>query len=71
MLQASREHPHLTAQIVPSPFTLPYDATVQEILRCSFLPARLAGACPSALPWLRGSSTDPTQARINRSIYSL
>ena len=33
MLAAQRRHPHLVAQIVPSPFTLPWDATVQDILR--------------------------------------
>lgn len=33
MLAASRRQPHLVAQVVPSPFTLPFDATIQDILR--------------------------------------
>ncbi|PRW20167.1 Oxidoreductase NAD-binding Rossmann fold [Chlorella sorokiniana] len=33
MLAASRRQPRLVAQIVPSPFTLPFDATIQDILR--------------------------------------
>ena len=32
MLQASQAHPDLVAQVVPSPFTLEYDATVQRLL---------------------------------------
>lgn len=33
MLTASRRYPHLVTQIVPSPSTLPFDATIQDILR--------------------------------------
>ena len=33
MLRASRQQPHLVAQLVPSPITLPWDAAVQDILR--------------------------------------
>jgi len=33
MLSASRRHPHLVAQIVPSPFTLAYDSTIRNIIR--------------------------------------
>ena len=33
MLRASLQHPHLVAQLVPSPITLPWDAAVQDILR--------------------------------------
>ncbi len=33
MLEESRRHPHLVAQIVPAPFSLPFDATVMEWLR--------------------------------------
>lgn len=33
MLWVARQHPTQIAQIVPSPFTLPYDATIQDILR--------------------------------------
>jgi predicted dehydrogenase len=33
MWETSREHPSLVAQIVPSPFTLPFDQTIQEIIR--------------------------------------
>lgn len=33
MLAAARARPHLTAQIVPSPFTLPYDATIAALVR--------------------------------------
>lgn len=32
MLAESRRHPHLVAQIVPAPFTLPFDATVLDRL---------------------------------------
>ena len=33
MLAISRRHPNLIAQIVPSPYTLPFDATIQDIIR--------------------------------------
>jgi predicted dehydrogenase len=33
MLAESQKHPHLVAQIVPAPFSLPFDATVIEWLR--------------------------------------
>lgn len=33
MLAAARRQPHLVAQLVPSPFTLPFDAAIQDILR--------------------------------------
>lgn len=42
MLQASRRHPHLVAQLVPSPFTLAFDATIQDILRSQRLGRLLA-----------------------------
>lgn len=37
MLAISRLHPTLIAQIVPSPFTLPFDATIQDIIRSGTL----------------------------------
>lgn len=37
MLEAHREHPDRVAQIVPSPFTLPCDGAVAEILRSGSL----------------------------------
>ena len=33
MLAVSRRYPHLVSQIVPSPITLPFDATIQDILQ--------------------------------------
>lgn len=33
MLRVSRQNPGLVVQIVPSPFTLPYDATIRDIIR--------------------------------------
>ncbi len=36
MLTTARNHPSLTAQIVPSPFTLAFDATIQGMLRDKF-----------------------------------
>eukprot|EP00891_Asterochloris_glomerata_P008276 jgi/Astpho2/8276/Aster-x0350 len=32
MLAESRRHPHLITQIVPSPITLPYDSSIQDII---------------------------------------
>ena len=32
MLRASCRNPQLTAQIVPSPFTLPFDRTIQRLV---------------------------------------
>ena len=32
MLAESRGHPHLITQIVPSPITLPYDSSIQDII---------------------------------------
>ena len=32
MLAASRKHPDLITQIVPSPITLPYDNSIQDIV---------------------------------------
>jgi len=37
MLQASQENPHLTAMIVPSPASLPWDATLSNILKAGSL----------------------------------
>ncbi len=37
MWEADRAHPHLIAQLVPSPFTLAFDATLQELVRDRFL----------------------------------
>jgi predicted dehydrogenase len=39
MLAESQKHPHLVAQIVPAPFSLPFDATVIEWLRSGKLGA--------------------------------
>lgn len=33
MLAESQRHPKLVAQIVPSPYTLPYDRTIWELIR--------------------------------------
>ncbi len=37
MWETSKAHPSLVAQIVPSPFTLPFDQTIQEIIRDQLL----------------------------------
>lgn len=37
MLQVSREHPQLTAMVVPSPITFTWDATVINILKAGSL----------------------------------
>ncbi|MCP4167240.1 MAG: Gfo/Idh/MocA family oxidoreductase [Chloroflexi bacterium] len=37
MLQASKSHPHLVTQIVPSPFTLGVDATVKRLIAGDYL----------------------------------
>ncbi len=37
MWETSEAHPSLVAQIVPSPFTLPFDQTIQEIIRDQLL----------------------------------
>ena len=37
MLAASREHPHLVAQIVPAPHTLSVDATIKDMISDGFL----------------------------------
>jgi predicted dehydrogenase len=37
MLEASRQNPQLIAQVVPSPYTLKIDATVQNLLASGFL----------------------------------
>ena len=42
MLEASRKTPHLIAQVVPSPYTLRVDATVQSLLVAGFLGELLA-----------------------------
>ncbi len=42
MLRASQTHPHLIAQIVPSPFTLHLDATIKRILAEGRIGAPLA-----------------------------
>jgi predicted dehydrogenase len=42
MLEASRVHPELVAQIVPSPFTFDYDATLQKLVTDGFLGELLA-----------------------------
>jgi len=42
MLEASRKTPHLITQVVPSPYTLKFDATVQSLLAAGFLGELLA-----------------------------
>lgn len=42
MLDASRQHPHLVAQLVPSPLTLRVDRTVQRLLADGYLGNLLA-----------------------------
>ena len=42
MLQASRSRPHLVAQVVPSPFSLKVDRTIQRLLAEGFLGELLA-----------------------------
>ena len=42
MARAERAHPELIAQVVPSPFTLGVDKTVQRLLREGFLGRLLA-----------------------------
>jgi predicted dehydrogenase len=42
MLEASRRHPDLVAQLVPSPFTLEVDATIQGLLAEGYLGQLLA-----------------------------
>ena len=42
MLQASRSRPHLVAQVVPSPFSLRVDRTIQRLLAEGFLGELLA-----------------------------
>ena len=39
MLNASRLHPHLVAQVVPSPFTLKVDTTIRELVSSGYLGA--------------------------------
>jgi predicted dehydrogenase len=58
MLEESRQRPHLVAQIVPAPMSLPFDATVIELLqrgalgtlREVFLTATSDGLADSSLP---------------------
>ena len=33
MLQVSQGHPNLVTQVVPSPLTSPWDATIQQIIQ--------------------------------------
>ena len=42
MLEAAREHPDLVTMVVPSPYTLPVDRTIQDLLRDGFLGRLLA-----------------------------
>jgi predicted dehydrogenase len=42
MLETSRQNPHLITQVVPSPYTLRIDATVQTLLAAGFLGELLA-----------------------------
>ena len=37
MLEASMERPHLVTQVVPSPYTLPVDATIKALIQDGFL----------------------------------
>jgi predicted dehydrogenase len=58
MLAESRAHPQLVAQIVPSPMSLPFDATVADLLKSGavgtarevILTATTAGLADSTLP---------------------
>ena len=42
MLQASRHHPRLVAQVVPSPFTLKVDRTIQDLIGSDYLGGLIA-----------------------------
>ncbi len=42
MLEAARRHPHLVAQLVPSPFTLEVDGTIQSLMAEGYLGQLLA-----------------------------
>lgn len=37
MLDAAQRHPHLVKQLVPAPFSLPYDRTIQRLIAEKFL----------------------------------
>lgn len=58
MLAEARQHPALVTQIVPAPMSLPFDATVMELLQAGalgsvreiFLTATTAGLADSSLP---------------------
>ena len=67
MLQASRRNPQLVAQVVPSPFTLKVDRTIQDIIGSGYLGAITAielRATQGGFPEFGG----PLQWRHDRSV---
>ena len=58
MLDVSRQHPDLIAQIVPSPYTLPYDATIQDIIQSEKLGELLTIRVKGITGQFPDSSTD-------------
>ncbi|MEX0775490.1 MAG: Gfo/Idh/MocA family oxidoreductase [Phycisphaeraceae bacterium] len=52
MLDAARAHPELIAQIVPSPFTLPVDATIRKLLAQDAIGQVLAVEVRDTAAWI-------------------
>lgn len=42
MLEAARQHPHLVTQVVPAPYTLAVDRTIQQLIAANYLGEILA-----------------------------
>ena len=64
MLATSRAHPSLVAQIVPSPFTLKWDATIIDILKSGELGKLLEISVIKTLP-MNANPGDPMNWRQN------
>jgi predicted dehydrogenase len=59
MLEESRQHPNLVAQIVPAPMSLPFDATIIELLASGVIgPLREV-----LVTWTNGSQADSATLR--------
>ena len=73
MLQASRSHPGLVTQVVPSPFTFKVDRTVQDLVASGYLgdlTAIEARVTQNSFPDFRGPSplaTGPGRQRVQHS----
>jgi len=70
MLATAQENPHLVAQVVPSPFTLAWDRTIQELLASGYVGELYALEVRGLVPGFADPSA-PLSWRLDRDLSGL